>query len=251
MEIKRPTGTACCFNCPVRWGKAEGTSKHREHNVPPLFVPKDGCCPLRFVLNAQRQISSGRQRVFLILPNRIQNQCSITISASYRPAEDYTFIIFDSPVMKSSWTTCSTLRQSSPGFPDPIPPCSNVTFHSVLNRSTRACAFFSTPEVMSAVIDQLFQQEMRGHLSEACLNSLVTRLPSCSRTAFHVTEAKPALLTPVADVTHSSRPAPHLQGAPRNVDRKCSVNRLYQSLFFGGFSEPSASMRRDDAIKYG
>lgn len=132
------------------------------------------------------------------------------------------------------------------------PPRSNVTFHSVLNRSTRASAFSSTPEVMSAVIDQLFQQEMRGHLSEACLNSLVTRLPSCSRTAFHVTEAEPALLTPAADVTHSSQPTPHLQGAPRNVDRKCSVNHLCQSLFGGGgCSEPSASVRWDNAIECG
>lgn len=31
--------------------------------------------------------------------------------------------------------------------------------------------FLPDSEVMRAVIDQLFQQEMRGHLSEACLNS--------------------------------------------------------------------------------
>lgn len=32
-------------------------------------------------------------------------------------------------------------------------------------------------EVTSAVIDQLFQQEMRGHLSEACSNSLLHGYP--------------------------------------------------------------------------
>lgn len=54
--------------------------------------------------------------------------------------------------------------------------------------------FLPNSKVMRAVIDQLFQQEMRGHLSEACLNSQFTRLRSCSRTAFYVTR-RPALPT--------------------------------------------------------
>lgn len=71
-------------------------------------------------------------------------------------------------------------------------------------------------EVMRTLIDQLFQQEMRGHLSEACLNR-VTELfqDSLSR------DGRTALLTQ-ADVSHISRPGPDLRGVRCMQARECT-----------------------------
>lgn len=50
----------------------------------------------------------------------------------------------------------------------------------------RAARFLADTVAMRAVIDQLFQQEMRGHLSEGLFKQPVIWLLSCSRTACHV-----------------------------------------------------------------
>ncbi|KAM4524642.1 voltage-dependent T-type calcium channel subunit alpha-1I-like [Odontesthes bonariensis] len=44
-------------------------------------------------------------------------------------------------------------------------------FFGILGLQSTSIPFLADSEVMRGVIDQLFQQEMRGHLSEACLNS--------------------------------------------------------------------------------
>lgn len=54
--------------------------------------------------------------------------------------------------------------------------------------------FLPDSKVMRAVIDQLFQQEMRGHLSEACLNSQLHGYGVVPGQPFHVT-IRPALPT--------------------------------------------------------
>ena len=47
----------------------------------------------------------------------------------------------------------------------------DLTFHPLSSTSQPTSQFLRDSKVMRVVIDQLFQQEMRGHLSEACLNS--------------------------------------------------------------------------------
>lgn len=64
--------------------------------------------------------------------------------------------------------------------------------------SASASASVSLPdsEVRRAVIDQLFQQEMRGHLSEACLHSQFYGYRVVPGRPFHATEPDPTPLTP-------------------------------------------------------
>lgn len=66
--------------------------------------------------------------------------------------------------------------------------------HSPFTLGPPTSLFLHDSKVMRAVIDQLFQQEMRGHLSEACLNSELYGYGVVPGQPFHVM-GRPALLT--------------------------------------------------------
>lgn len=66
-------------------------------------------------------------------------------------------------------------------------PCrfsAELTFLSLPKKNPPTSPFLSSSRAMRAVIDQLFQQEMRGHLSEACLNSELYAYPVVPRQLF-------------------------------------------------------------------